>query len=263
MAGDRKPESGDEGLGLEGEERLPWLEAADEYEDDAEVSPARLLIMVIGGLLLIGAVLGALWWMQNGGARGQGELIVAEKGDYKVAPKTDGAKTFEGEGDASFAATEGAVPSGKVDASRMPEEPAVTPEERDAAAKAATAKAKAAKDAAAKAEAARIATADKGKPKPAAMSVKTADSATKDKAEGAGTATIQLGAFSSEAAATKAWTTLSKRFPYLADLGKSVSPVKTGEKTVYRLRAGAGSAANAASLCAKLRVAGENCVVVR
>lgn len=249
------------GLGLEGEERLPWLEAADEYEDDAEVSPARLLIMVFGGLLLIGAVLGGLWWMQNGGARGKGELIVAEKGDYKVAPKTDGAKTFEGEGDASFAATEGAEPSGKVDASRMPEEPAVTPEEREAAAKAAAAKAKT--DAAAKAEAARVAAAERGKAKPAATSMKTGDTATKTKDAAPGVGTIQLGAFSSEAAANKAWTNLSKRFPYLADLGKSISPTEAGEKTVYRLRASAGSAANAQSLCAKMRVAGENCVVVR
>lgn len=251
------------GLGLEGEERLPWLEAADDYEEDGEVSPARLLIMVFGGLLLISAVLGGLWWMQNGGARGQGELIVAEKGDYKVAPKTDGAKSFEGEGDASFAATEGVVPSGKVDASRMPEEPAVTPEEREAAAKAASAKAKADKDASAKAEAARIAAADKGKPKPAAMSVKTGEIAATGKAAVAGTATIQLGAFSSEAAANKAWANLSKRFPYLADLGKSISPTEAGAKTVYRLRASAGSSANATSLCGKLRVAGENCVVVR
>ena len=251
------------GLGLEGEERLPWLEAADEYEDDGEVSPARLLIMVLGGLLLIGAVLGGLWWMQNGGARGQGELIVADKGDYKVAPKSDGAKSFEGEGDASFAATEGAVPSGKVDASRMPEEPAVTPEEREAAAKAAAAKAKADKDAAAKAETARIAAADKGKPKPSAMSVKTADAAAREKAATGATGTIQLGAFSSEAAANKAWASLSKRFPYLADLGKSISPTEAGSKTVYRLRAAAGSTASATSLCGKLRVAGENCVVVR
>ena len=51
--------------------------------------------------------------------------------------------------------------------------------------------------------------------------------------------------------------------PYLAELGKSVSPATTGGKTVYRLRAAAGTAANAASLCGKLRVAGENCVVVR
>ncbi|MBL9071189.1 MAG: SPOR domain-containing protein [Sphingopyxis sp.] len=263
MADDRKSDAGDAGLGLEGEDRLPWLEAADDYEGDGDVSPARLLIMVLGGLLLIGAVLGGLWWMQNGGARGQGELIVAEKGNYKVAPTTDGAKTFEGEGDASFAATEGAEPSGKVDASRMPEEPAVTPAEREAAAKAMAEKTRSERDVAAKAEAARIAASDKDKPKPAAMSIKTAEAATKDKVSEGGSATIQLGAFSSEAAAAKAWTNLSKRFPYLAELGKSVAPTTAGEKTIYRLRAGAGSAANAASLCAKLRVAGENCVVVR
>ncbi len=54
--------------------------------------------MVLGGLLLIGAVPGGLWWVQNGGARGKGELIAAQDGDYKVAPKNDGAKTFEGGG---------------------------------------------------------------------------------------------------------------------------------------------------------------------
>lgn len=260
---DQKPDAGEAGLGLEDEDRLPWLEPADDYEEDGEVSPVRLLVMVLGGLLLIGVVLGGLWWMQNGGARGQGELIVAQKGDYKVAPKNDAAKTFEGEGDASFAASEGAEPSGKVDASRMPEQPAVTPEERDEAAKAVAAKAASDKAAAAKAEAARIAAADKGKPKPAAMSVKTVDAAAKGKDTPAGSATIQLGAFSSDAAAGKAWANLSKRFSYLADLSQSVSPAKVGNNTVYRLRASAGTAANAANLCGKLRVAGENCVIVR
>ena len=210
-------------LGLDNEDRLPWLEAADDYEDDGEVSPARLMVMVIGGLLLIGALLGGLWWVQNGGARGQGELIAAQAGDYKVAPKTDAAKTFEGEGDASFAASEGVVSGGKVDPTRMPEEPAVTPAEREAAAKAAK----------------------KAAPAPA------------------GSAMIQLGAFSSEDAAAKAWTNLSKRFAYLADLGKSVSPATVESGKVYRLRAVAGTTANAQNLCGKLRVAGENCVVVR
>lgn len=235
------------GLGLEDEDRLPWLEAAEDYDDDGEVSPARLLVLVLGGLLLIGAVLGGLWWVQNGGARGQGELIVAQKGDYKVAPTNDAAKTFEGEGDASFAASEGAEPASRVDPSRMPEQPAVTQDEREAAAKAAATKA----------------AANKEKPKPAAMSVKTVDAAAKDAPAATGSATIQLGAFSSEAAAAKAWTNLSKRFAYLADLGKSVSPAKVGDGTVYRLRVSAGTAANANSLCGKLRVAGENCVIVR
>lgn len=251
------------GLGLDDEDRLPWLEAADGVDGDAEVSPARLLIMVLGGLLLIGAVLGGLWWVQNGGARGQGELIVAQDGNYKLPPKTDGAKTFEGEGDASFAASEGAVAGGTVDPTRMPEEPAVTPAEREAAAKASQAKVRAESASAAKDEAARIAAADKDKPKPAAMSVKTAVAAAPPAPAAAGSATIQLGAFKSEAAANKAWSNLSKRFAYLSDLNRSISPAQVGDGTVYRLRASAGSAANAASLCGKLRVAGENCVVVR
>ena len=49
----------------------------------------------------------------------------------------------------------------------------------------------------------------------------------------------------------------------VAELNKSVSPAKVGDGTVYRLRVAAGTAANAANLCGKLRVAGENCVIVR
>jgi hypothetical protein len=258
MAEDKNADQGDAGLGLDNEDRLPWLEAADGFEDEGEVSPARLLVMVLGGLLLIGAVLGGLWWVQNGGARGKGELIAAQGGDYKVAPKNDGAKTFEGEGDASFSASEGAEPSGKVDPTRMPEEPAVTPQEREAAAKAA------AKAEAAKAKAKLAAATPREQPKTATAAGKAPDAAARAApAATDGAAMIQLGAFSSEAAASKAWTNLSKRFAYLADLNKSVSPAKVGDGTVYRLRVSAGTAANASNLCGKLRVAGENCVIVR
>ncbi len=259
MAEDKYADQGDAGLGLESEDRLPWLEAADGVEEDGDVSPARLLVMVLGGLLLIGAVLGGLWWVQNGGARGKGELIAAQDGSYKIAPKNDGAKTFEGEGDASFSASEGAEPAGKVDPTRMPEEPAVTTQEREAA----SAMAAADKAAAAKAKARPAVVAAKEQPKPAATSVKTPGTAVKAAPAAAGSAMIQLGAFSSDAAAAKAWTNLSKRFAYLADLNKSVAPAKVGDGTVYRLRVSAGTAANAANLCGKLRVAGENCVVVR
>ena len=248
MAEGKDAGQGDTGLGLEDEDRLPWLEAADGFEEEGEVSPVRLLVMVLGGLLLIGAVLGGLWWIQNGGARGNGELIAAQQGDYKVAPANDGARTFEGEGDVAFSASEGAEPAGKVDPARMPEEPAVTLAEREAAAKKASGKAAPPK------------AAPQEKSKPAAP-VKTAD--TKPEPPASGTAMIQLGAFSSEGAAAKAWTNLSKRFAYLAELNRSISPAKVGDGTVYRLRVSAGTSANASNLCGKLRVAGENCVVVR
>lgn len=228
------------GLGLEDEDRLPWLEAADDYDEDGEVSPVRLLIMVLGGLLLIGGVLGGLWWVQNGGARGQGELIAAQEGAYKVVPDDNAARDFEGEGDASFAASEGAEPAGRVDPSRMPEEPAVSAQERAAAVKAR------AKPATAPAKKVANVPAKQG-PAPAAS----------------GPAMVQLGAFSSAASAGKAWSGLSKRFSWLAELNKSVVPAKLDGGTIYRLRVSAGTAANASNLCEKLRVAGENCVVVR
>src|SRR3546814_18718385 len=73
---------------------------------------------------------------------------------------------------------------------------------------------------------------------------------------GAG-ATIQLGDFSSQAGANSAWKALSGRFSYLAPLSHSVTPVESGGKTLYRLRA---SGPDASSICGRLRVAGEACV---
>jgi hypothetical protein len=267
----------DGGLGLDNEERLPWLEPVDDLEDDNQASPARLLAMVLGGLILIGAVLGSLWWFQNGGPRGDSELIVAEAGDYKVAPTSDGAKVFEGEGDAAFAASEGLTSGGVVDPNRLPEEPAVTPEEREAAALAAAAAAKkvAAEKAAPapvasttrEAEAAKQAAAEKAAAaaklaaEKAAAAKRAADASQARAPVSAGT--VQLGAFSSEGAANKAWMTLSNRFGYLADYNRSIAPAKVGDKTVYRLRLGAGSTSRANELCQKLRVAGEGCVIVR
>jgi len=255
-------DNGDAGLGLDAEDRLPWLEAADDYEDDPEVSPTRLLVMVLGGLLLIGAVLGGLWWLQNGGARGNGELIAAQPGDYKVVPSNDASRTFEGEGDASFAASEGVEPAGRVDPSRMPEEPAVTPAEREAAAKAAAAKQAAEQDAA-KAGAGRAAAVGSAGAAPAATLAKTSVGSAASAPAEAGGALVQLGAFRSEAAANKAWANLSKRFAYLAELNRFVSAADVGGNKVYRLRVAAGTAANAKTLCGKLRVAGENCDIVR
>lgn len=127
MATNNDSGTNDTGLNLDNEDRLPWLEAADSYDDDEPVSPTRLLALVVAGLVLIGGVLGGLWWMQGGGSRGEGELIAAQDGPYKQPPVNDGAKQFEGEGDSSFAASEGAEPEGKLDPAKMPEKPVEAP----------------------------------------------------------------------------------------------------------------------------------------
>nr|MDQ4086953.1 SPOR domain-containing protein [Pseudomonadota bacterium] len=71
--------------------------------------------------------------------------------------------------------------------------------------------------------------------------------------------TIQLGALSSQAAATRAWNALAGRFRYLAPLSHSVVPVQSGGRTLYRLRA---SGPDAAGICRRLQVAGEDCAPV-
>lgn len=262
----------DNALNLDNEERLPWLEPAADFVEDDAVPPSRLLLLVLAGLALIGAALGGLWWWQGLGTRGAGELIAAPTGPYKAPPADDGAKDFEGEGDASFAASEGMETAGRVDPARMPEEPAVAsppkaqpaapPPPPSTAAKGAAPAAKApvvvskASPPAAKAPV----VASKAPPPAAADPVAKATPAELPPATGTA---IQLGAFSSEASAGRAWTSLTKRFTYLAGLGRSVAPATVGGKTVYRLRAATGSAAAASDICAKLRVAGESCAVVR
>lgn len=96
-------------LDLDDEDRLPWLESADDYEGEGEYSPARVAIFVLAGLVLLAAIVGGIYWMQNrdNGISGDGDLIAAQEGDYKVRPDDLQSKQFEGEGDASFAASEG------------------------------------------------------------------------------------------------------------------------------------------------------------
>lgn len=213
----------DDDLGLDDPDRLPWLETADGYEYEENASPLKVAAMVIGGLALLAAIVGGIYWMQrnqSGGASGNGELIAAQEGDYKVAPTDREGKNFEGEGDAAFAASEGK----KVGASIDP------------------AKAKAAEAAPAAAAAAPAATGSAP----------------------AGTGFVQLGAFSDSAKADQAWAAMGKRFTFLSGSSRRiVEGAAEGGRKVFRLQAVAANPAAAQQLCAKLKAAGENCMVVR
>jgi cell division septation protein DedD len=224
--------------GLDDEDRLPWLEAVDEDERSDGPGAAKLIAFVIIGLVAIGLIVGGLFWMgsrvgQSGGAEGEPEVIAAPEGDYKVKPSDPGGMKVEGEGDTAFAASEGADPKGSINVDAVPEAPVT------AAPKAQPAPAPAAP-------------APKAAPAPAPKAPAPA-------APAAGGASIQLGAFSSQAGANNAWKGLSGRFKYLAPLTHSVTATQAGGKTLYRLRA---SGPGAKDLCGRLRVAGESCVVV-
>ena len=211
------------------EDRLPWLEAVEEEAASEGPSLAKLIAFVVIGLLAIGLIVGGLFWIGNrseGGQSGEPELIAAPEGDYKVKPKDPGGMEVEGTGDTAFAASEGAVPKATIDAGALPEAP-VTKKPAAAA------------------------------PRETMPPEPKVDTRVPSAPSTAASATIQLGAFSSQSSANNAWKALASRFSYLAPLSHSVTPVKTGKATLYRLRA---SGPDASGICGRLRVAGEACV---
>ncbi|MGE4429339.1 MAG: SPOR domain-containing protein [Sphingobium sp.] len=233
-------------LALDDEDRLPWLEPAYEAEPHDEVSLARLALFVLAGLVLIGLVVGGVYLVRGQlGGGGAGELVKAPAENYKIPAADADAKKFQGEGDASFAASEGIERGGRIDPSRLPEAPIVG---------GSVAKAPAADKSAASAAAKKVET---------AVADRTGEKAQAPAASAAaqqGGGAIQLGAYGNEALARDAWSRFSKRFTYLADLSHSIQPVTVGGTKFYRLRAHAGK--EAGTLCGKLKVAGESCLVV-
>lgn len=115
-------------------ERLPWLEPVEVVEDTSGPSIGKMIGLVLLGILLLGAVVGGYsWWSQQGATSGgSGELIAAPAEPYKIKPEDPGGMEVEGEGDTSFAASEGAEPQGKIDVAAVPEAPLVVQNETPA-----------------------------------------------------------------------------------------------------------------------------------
>jgi cell division protein FtsN len=72
---------------------------------------------------------------------------------------------------------------------------------------------------------------------------------------------VQIGAFSSQAAAEAAWSKLSKAYDVLSGTSHRIVEGKVDIGTVYRLQAVTGSDDAAKGLCDKLKAAGLNCQV--
>ena len=161
---------------------------------------------------------------------GPPELIRAPAAPYKVKPPNPGGLDISAESQTAFETSAGEDRDAQLDTSKLPKGTAVKAPE------------------AAKPDAA-------GEPaKPATPAPEPAPKAT-----GGTGSVIQLGAFANKAQAERAWTALSARFPSVAALNKMIVPFEHG----IRLRAGAGSAADAKQVCDTLKAAGENCFVAR
>ncbi|SEN33211.1 Sporulation related domain-containing protein [Sphingomonas gellani] len=236
-------------IDLRDEDRLPWLETV---EPDQPHGPpmGRVIAFVLLGLVVLAGIVYAVYALQRGQATPDGQLIAAQEGDYKVRPTDTGGMKVKGEGDAAIATSAGKNGgTGAIDLNAVPEVPV---------------EGKRAVSAPAKPEATAGSTAVAKVPSRAGKLVaavpvgETRGNAAAPTASGS---LVQLGAYPTEAAANAAWTSYSKRFAYLAPLGKSVQPVATGGRTLFRLRVNAGSTNQASELCGRLRVAGESCFV--
>ncbi len=106
--------------------RLPWLETAG---DDFDEGPAlsRVIGMVLIGLVALAAVLGGIYWFKHRAPTpGNGDLIAAPAGEYKVKPDDPGGMKVAGEGDAAVAASGGAGGgNGSIAVTSLPEAPVV------------------------------------------------------------------------------------------------------------------------------------------
>lgn len=238
-------------LDLRDEDRLPWLEAVEDEDDRDSISPFKVAIALLLFLALLALIVGGIYWVRSGGeaATGDGDLIAAPPGDYKVRPQEPGGMDVQGKGDAAFATSAGAAPEGAIDLNAVPEVPV-------------TAAAAPVKKAAPEPAAGRSATAEIPEsggmltaPPPAARAASTAAAA-------GGGSVIQLGAFDSEGVANAAWKKMSSRFAFLAEMQSQVMSATVGGRTYYRLRTDAGSSDHARDICGRLKVAGENCMVI-
>jgi cell division septation protein DedD len=235
------------GEGYQDEDRLPWLETVeDDYRERPSIGRI-VLLLVLAVLVLAAAGFGYWWYQQQQSSGGNGELIAAQEGDYKVKPDEPGGMKVEGEGDSVFSTSQGATSNASINMGALPEAPV-----QGKAAEQATGETKG--DRSARLNVPGAATTPVAAPKamPSVAPVRNA--------AGSG-ALIQLGAYPNEAGANTAWARLSKRFAYLAPLGKSVERAEKDGKAIWRLRVNAGSNGQAKELCGKLKVAGESCYV--
>lgn len=226
------------------------------------------------------------------GANGEPPLIVAPKEPFRVEPKDPGGMRADGEGLMIGEVASGKELNSEVTLATGPEQPVerpappppppppsapideqpveLLPPEAQAPAvaqaapqTAATATAESAKAAeAARAEAARLAAA-KAEAAKAAEAKKLAEAKAKAEVPKKQVYFLQLGAFSSVDRAQAGWQEFSAKYEKeLEKLGPDIQPVKTGTKTMYRLRAGPISLkARADSLCGKLKATGQACLV--
>jgi len=219
-------------LDLADTESLPWLESDAENEDTGGLDTGKILGFFAALLLLLGAVVGGVWYLSHRAASDEvvadGAVIAAPKGPIKQRPDNPGGKEFAGTGSVASVVGEGRS------------RPAVVAEKPAAPAPSAT-------------KLVPVTTPSAAASPAAATAAEVAPAA-----QGIG---VQLAAYGTRARAEQGWSDLSRRTDALAGVGHRVVEGKVDIGTVYRLQAVVSSRAEAERLCAALKADGLDCQV--
>jgi len=226
----------EEQLSLTGnDEALPWLEADDDEVEQS--SDYRILIFGALAVLALAAILfGAKHFLGNSegaNATPDGSTIAAEDGAYKSVPENPGGEQVAGTGDLSFEVGEGQGREGTVGGEATPS----------------------------------IDVDQAGADRPSAMATRApaaaATASASAAATGSGGVGVQVGAYSSRAAAESGWSQLSGRFNVLSGVNHRIIEGTADSGTIFRLQAVSGNVAAAETLCRSIRGAGGDCQVKR
>lgn len=208
-------------LALEDDDSLPWLEDDGEYEDEGGFD-ARLIWFALLGLLVIGGLLLAAWWILHGQADPElvadGSTIEAPDGPYKERPEDPGGREVAGTGDTAYQVAEGEAQRG-----RLSDEGEEAPRHETEVAE--------------------------------AEPSETQETASSDAVY------VQIGAFTSRSDANQAWVDASNRYSAISGMRHRVVEAEVNGARVYRLQVIAADRATGDATCRSIRNAGGDCYI--
>ncbi len=214
-------------LDLADTDSLPWLESDEEDESAGGLDTGQILGFAAALVLLLGAVVGGVWFFSNRTAAGDlvadGSVIEAPAGPIKTRPDDPGGKTFAGTGSVAPVVGEGGTRPAVVATNDAP--PAITA------------------------------------PKPSISTVSSTDPVPASTAANVPGIGVQLAAYGTRARAEQGWNDLSRRTDKLAGVKYRIVEGKVDIGTVYRLQAVAPDRAAAEKLCAALKTDGLDCQI--
>ena len=211
-----------EQLALGGEEdSLPWLVDDGDYEEEGGFD-ARLIWFTLVGLLVIGGVLLAGWWLLRDRPDAElvadGTILEAPDGPYKERPEDPGGHQVEGTGDTAYQVAEGETQRGLL-AEDAPEAP---------------------------------------RPSIDVSQGEDSEPAAQD-GPPAGSVFVQIGAYTNRADAREAWVNARGRYDVLSGLSNRIVEAEVNGAKVFRLQAITPDRETGDATCRAIRNAGGDC----